>query len=385
MATPHLRPSHWRKSSQWVALRRGHAALAVADRHVSEAFRRYCYTVARTLPAAGTGAGAGAGAAPAAVAVAAAAAAQPTAAAAASPAPGAAAAGAAAAVAEQLRAAAGANGSSSSAGAGAAAARRGGGDARALHRALTASRRPCVSDEHYVPTLLASYGLEGQTDCLGEAHYADWSAGGWHPRTFLPADLRPGQLPRAMWGAGADGAPACDGAAARASLDRLFCQQARAAAAPGGGEPGDCPEAPAAAAGAGSGSGGGDGNSSSNPGTHSPVAARPQPLVPPSAQGGAASANRSSGALPLWAPAAGPPAAGPQPTQAPGRQAPASSRGPTLRWWLERDVGYVPMGYRCHLFGRKFPGLAARHTFAFAMACEGGLGLAPWCGVGGPI
>lgn len=44
METGHLRQSHWRKSSQWTLLTRAHAALAVADRHVSEIFARYCFT-----------------------------------------------------------------------------------------------------------------------------------------------------------------------------------------------------------------------------------------------------------------------------------------------------------------------------------------------------
>lgn len=38
-----------------------------------------------------------------------------------------------------------------------------------------------------------------QTDCLGEAHYADWSPGGWHPRSYTPGDLlhaaAPGSTP----------------------------------------------------------------------------------------------------------------------------------------------------------------------------------------------
>lgn len=30
------------------------------------------------------------------------------------------------------------------------------------------SRRTCVSDEHYIPSLLAVHGLDAQTDCVGE-------------------------------------------------------------------------------------------------------------------------------------------------------------------------------------------------------------------------
>jgi hypothetical protein len=41
MATPHLQRQHWRKSSQWFALDRHHAALAVHDGHVQEVFHRW--------------------------------------------------------------------------------------------------------------------------------------------------------------------------------------------------------------------------------------------------------------------------------------------------------------------------------------------------------
>ncbi|CAD7704087.1 unnamed protein product, partial [Ostreobium quekettii] len=50
MKTDYLNISHWRKSSFWNALRRDHAELALADRHVSEQFRRYCYSMNRVLP-----------------------------------------------------------------------------------------------------------------------------------------------------------------------------------------------------------------------------------------------------------------------------------------------------------------------------------------------
>jgi hypothetical protein len=41
MATSHLQRQHWRKSSQWFALDRHHAALAVHDGHVQEVFHRW--------------------------------------------------------------------------------------------------------------------------------------------------------------------------------------------------------------------------------------------------------------------------------------------------------------------------------------------------------
>lgn len=47
----------------------------------------------------------------------------------------------------------------------------------------------CVSDEHYMASLMASYGLENATDCKGRVSYADWAPGGWHPRTFSAKDI----------------------------------------------------------------------------------------------------------------------------------------------------------------------------------------------------
>ena len=48
----------------------------------------------------------------------------------------------------------------------------------------------CVSDEHYVPTLLAAYGLEDQRDGIGATTFTDWasSQGSWHPKTFHPGN-----------------------------------------------------------------------------------------------------------------------------------------------------------------------------------------------------
>ncbi|WIA35554.1 hypothetical protein OEZ86_003979 [Tetradesmus obliquus] len=38
-------------------------------------------------------------------------------------------------------------------------------------------RSMCVSDEHYLPSLMASYGLDDATDCKGGVNYNDWSPG----------------------------------------------------------------------------------------------------------------------------------------------------------------------------------------------------------------
>ncbi|PNH10834.1 hypothetical protein TSOC_002363 [Tetrabaena socialis] len=149
--------------------------------------------------------------------------------------------------------------------------------------------------------------VEG-TDCLGEAHYADWTAGGgWHPRAFLPADLHPTDA--AGW---------------------------RRSKPPDQGltDPRTPPEAPHGSRIRGVG------------------------------RGAASSAPRSEAAAAA---------------AADGDDAGDVEAATTMRAWLELQ-GYVPLGHRCHLFARKFPRLAAPHTFRFAMSCPPrGLGLAPWC------
>lgn len=43
----------------------------------------------------------------------------------------------------------------------------------------------CPADEHYVPTLLASLGLENETYCRGWGlAYTDWSDNWIHPKSF---------------------------------------------------------------------------------------------------------------------------------------------------------------------------------------------------------
>lgn len=93
----------------------------------------------------------------------------------------------------------------------------------------------CVSDEHLLPSLLASYGLDSSTevDCEGLTHFADWRRGGWHPYSFTAADVTPALLyymrnggPRGSEAAAAAAAagrppPACDAAAAAASARLL--------------------------------------------------------------------------------------------------------------------------------------------------------------------
>ncbi|GMH35604.1 hypothetical protein BSKO_03472 [Bryopsis sp. KO-2023] len=52
----------------------------------------------------------------------------------------------------------------------------------------TNHNRVCIPDEHYIPTLLASYGLDWQSDCKGLSTSTSWERG-WHPRTFKTEDI----------------------------------------------------------------------------------------------------------------------------------------------------------------------------------------------------
>uniref|UniRef100_A0A383VRB6 Uncharacterized protein n=1 Tax=Tetradesmus obliquus TaxID=3088 RepID=A0A383VRB6_TETOB len=110
MTTEHFGEADWRKSSQWFALTRPLAMLAVADSHVRELYHRHCYTN------------------------------------------------------------------------------------------FTGKLPLCVSDEHYMPSLLASYGLDNATDCQGAATYVDFSAGGWHPQSFKAQNITPALVQRMRGG-----------------------------------------------------------------------------------------------------------------------------------------------------------------------------------------
>ncbi|KXZ49542.1 hypothetical protein GPECTOR_20g396 [Gonium pectorale] len=385
MATPHLLQSHWRKSSQWFALTRPHAALAVADRHVSEQFARFCFTRHRSLATAAGGflpppgkqqlqqpqrggravGGGGNG-----------------------PSRGQPHAGAEAEAgvgpvhrtmatrqqgdskADTGKGDGGPRGQRMRKVAAARAASDGSGprpepplaessDPWVLHRALTASVHPCVSDEHYLPTLLASYGLDQQ--------------GGWR-----------------LWGpdAGCSGAA---GAASAASVGRVFAWAAPAPAAPAlgavlperasdhavedgrphrrsAGSPTDSSQPGVSADRTAGSAAGDDGAETRKSAPQGPALAAEQAASPHASwySDDGSSATHETGDDASVA-AAGDAAAG-------GPRAAAAS----LRTWLEQ-LGYVSLGYRCHLFARKFPALASRTTFEFAMGCPPkGLGLGPW-------
>lgn len=54
--------------------------------------------------------------------------------------------------------------------------------------------RVCYSDEHYFPTLLATHGLENETDCFGELTDRDWgrvAATDPHPWEYRPREVGP--------------------------------------------------------------------------------------------------------------------------------------------------------------------------------------------------
>lgn len=53
-----------------------------------------------------------------------------------------------------------------------------------------ARTRFCVSDEHYVPTLLAHLGLEGECFCDGIITHTHWDGNYFHPKTYAAADVR---------------------------------------------------------------------------------------------------------------------------------------------------------------------------------------------------
>eukprot|EP01026_Neomeris_dumetosa_P054963 TRINITY_DN4964_c1_g1_i5.p1 TRINITY_DN4964_c1_g1~~TRINITY_DN4964_c1_g1_i5.p1 ORF type:complete len:216 (+),score=11.77 TRINITY_DN4964_c1_g1_i5:103-750(+) len=54
----------------------------------------------------------------------------------------------------------------------------------------------CISDESYVPSVLATYGLDSQTDCLGSVTAANWTNQNWHPQEFRKRQISTSLLQR---------------------------------------------------------------------------------------------------------------------------------------------------------------------------------------------
>ncbi|EFN51060.1 hypothetical protein CHLNCDRAFT_141408 [Chlorella variabilis] len=78
--------------------------------------------------------------------------------------------------------------------------------------------RDCFSDEHYIPTLLASKGLDEESFCHIDGVVAtDWSAGGPHPKTYKSWETRPGLIRKAQ---GLD--RGCNASAAIADAHRRY-------------------------------------------------------------------------------------------------------------------------------------------------------------------
>lgn len=287
METDNVTVNHWRKSSQWFALNRAHAQLALADNHVREIFHRYCYTnLTRMFPI-------------------------------------------------------------------------------------------CVSDEHYFPSLLASYSLDAQTDCQGVAHYADWSLRGWHPRAFLAQDITDTLVDMMR---GVNGVPgiqgsACDVDAAVQSANRLFIKRSGSmsqdyrgvnvpgataissnifndrnsytSGSSGGTRTGDNGGLPSASNGASM-------HAGSRP---SPAALRYRRTIPGKQQQDRDHQQSKDSLMSHLHD---------------DHQASLSN----IDWVLAQ--GYRPMGYECSLFARKFGPAIVNETLAMALSCTG-LGFGSWC------
>ncbi|KAL4426017.1 hypothetical protein ABPG75_010033 [Micractinium tetrahymenae] len=78
--------------------------------------------------------------------------------------------------------------------------------------------RDCYSDEHYIPTLLASKGLDAESSCYIDGIVAaDWSAGGAHPKAYRSWEVRRGLIHKAR---GED--RGCNATAAISGGQRMF-------------------------------------------------------------------------------------------------------------------------------------------------------------------
>jgi hypothetical protein len=64
--------------------------------------------------------------------------------------------------------------------------------------------RDCISDEHYIPTLMAVHGLEDEMDCQSWGISSlDWSKGGAHPKSYDdPREITPELIYSLRGGAG---------------------------------------------------------------------------------------------------------------------------------------------------------------------------------------
>lgn len=197
-----------------------------------------------------------------------------------------------------------------------------------------------------------------QTDCVGEAHYADWSQGGWHPRAFMPADMTRSLAVQAA------GGPHCRQAAvaAMASAAQIF------GAIPAQHVVHTAWLARDGFVGAGSNGKGGSSMhaaarvGSSRSGGGSEAVYMPSAIKCSEGSGGAA-CQHSGVRMRLAADAS---------TMA------GMANATRLRAWL-LAMGYQPLpSARCHLAMRKVPEVCPLGTLHWAFTCSG-LRLGTWC------
>jgi len=254
----------------------------------------------------------------------------------------------------------------------------------------------CVSDEHYLPSLLASYSLDKQTDCIvscwlccplpaartadllithsspppphnscspplppkppgapqGEAHYADWTHGGWHPKSFTSGEA-------SAWMAAhmrMQDSRGCRAGTALRSAAGLFNIAA-----------------------AGSSGGGGSGRS----GTEAAGALAGRRGDPQQQHPGAGSVTSDTDASPVTAAVAAGRNGSAAGVLLPRAAAAQLRAGYLLPPWATSALwvvagGYQPMRYGCPLFARKFGSEAVEGALAMGLSCNG-LGLGSWC------
>ena len=72
-----------------------------------------------------------------------------------------------------------------------------------LDAGVNLTRKTCVSDEHYIPSLLAAHGLDAQTDCTGVLTHSDWAWPNWSPKLYSHLEVNSGlvhrQAPAGLW------------------------------------------------------------------------------------------------------------------------------------------------------------------------------------------
>lgn len=216
-----------------------------------------------------------------------------------------------------------------------------------------------------------------QRTLQGSTHYADWSAGGWHPKTFTAADLTP-QLVTLMR-SGVPGKVARLAAlqqestaqlpATASSIRNKDLQQSRAAAMAMDAAAAECNAAQAVL-------------------TATKLIFKPliagQAHLQAGGEDGAAVLQQQlqQNDVRLAHGATGEPQAAAGGGFIGGSQAAsglnlnASAQETSTNWLLA--AGYMPLGKRCPLFARKFPSEIEHEVLAMVLSCRG-LGLGSWC------